>query len=103
HTEATALTWDQASQRWIVETDRGDRLTAQFVVLGTGPLSVPKLPGIPGITSYRGHSFLASRWDYGYTGGDPAGAPMTNLAGQRVGIIGTGASAVQCVPHLAQA
>ncbi len=103
HTEATALTWDQASQRWIVETNRGDRLTAQFVVIGTGPLSVPKLPGIPGITSYRGHSFHTSRWDYDYTGGDPAGAPMTKLAGQRVGIIGTGATAVQCVPLLAQA
>ena len=80
----------------------GHRLTAQFVVLGTGPLSVPKLPGIPGIGSFRGHSFHTSRWDYAYTGGDSDGAPMHKLAGKRVGIIGTGATAVQCVPHLAR-
>src|SRR6185437_540674 len=102
HTEVTALNWDEAGARWVIETSRGDRLTAQFVVLGTGPLSVPKLPGIPGITSFGGHSFHTSRWDWDYTGGDPAGAPMSKLAGKRVGIIGTGATAVQCVPHLAR-
>jgi cation diffusion facilitator CzcD-associated flavoprotein CzcO len=103
HTDVTALTWDQDSARWIIETDRGDRLTAQFVVLGTGPLSVPKLPGIPGMESFEGHSFHTSRWDYAYTGGDPAGAPMLGLADKRVGIIGTGATAIQCVPRLAGA
>jgi len=105
HTEVTGLAWDEARARWVIETSRGDRLTAQFVVLGTGPLSVPKLPGIPGIGSFRGHSFHTSRWDYDYTGGDYAGqgcTPMRKLAGQRVGIIGTGATAVQCVPHLAR-
>jgi cyclohexanone monooxygenase len=102
HTEVTGLTWDEASEHWVIETSRGDRLTAQFVVLGTGPLSAPKLPGIPGIASFRGHSFHTSRWDYGYTGGDWHGAPMDKLAGQRVGIIGTGATAVQCVPHLSR-
>jgi cyclohexanone monooxygenase len=108
HTEVTGLTWDEARTRWVIETNRGDRLTAQFVVLGTGPLSVPKLPGIPGIGSFGGHSFHTSRWDYGYTGGEPGtpenpqGTPMRKLADQRVGIIGTGATAVQCVPHLAR-
>jgi cation diffusion facilitator CzcD-associated flavoprotein CzcO len=102
HTEVTGLTWDEAGGNWVVETSRGDRLTAQFVVLGTGPLSVPKLPGIPGIGEFRGHSFHTSRWDYDYTGGDPGGAPMHRLADRRVGIIGTGATAVQCVPHLAR-
>jgi cation diffusion facilitator CzcD-associated flavoprotein CzcO len=102
HTEVTGLAWDEARQRWVIATSRGDRLTAQFVVLGTGPLSVPKLPGIPGIGSFRGHSFHTSRWDYDYTGGDPEGAPMSKLAGKRVGIIGTGATAVQCVPHLSR-
>ena len=105
HTEVTGLAWDEARARWVIETSRGDRLTAQFVVLGTGPLSVPKLPGIPGIGSFRGHSFHTSRWDYDYTGGDYAGqgcTPMRKLAGQRVGLIGTGATAVQCVPHLAR-
>ena len=103
HTEVTDLRWDEARTRWIVETNRGDRLTAQFVVMGIGPLHVPKLPGIPGIETFRGHSFHTSRWDYGYTGGDAAGAPTDKLAGKRVGIIGTGATAVQCVPHLAGA
>jgi cyclohexanone monooxygenase len=102
HTEVTALSWDEAGARWVVETSRGDRLTAQFVVLGTGPLSVPKLPGIPGIGTFRGHSFHTSRWDYAYTGGDYSGAVMDKLADKRVGLIGTGATAVQCVPHLAR-
>jgi cation diffusion facilitator CzcD-associated flavoprotein CzcO len=101
-TEVTALTWDEDRSRWLVETSRGDRISAQFVTMGTGPLHRPKLPGIPGIETFRGHAFHTSRWDYGYTGGDPAGAPMTGLADQRVGIIGTGATAVQCIPHLAR-
>ncbi len=103
HTEVTDLRWDEADNRWIIQTNRGDRVTAQFVVMGTGPLHVPKLPGIPGIQSFQGHSFHTSRWDYGYTGGDPGGAPMDKLADKRAGIIGTGATAVQCVPHLARA
>jgi cation diffusion facilitator CzcD-associated flavoprotein CzcO len=102
HTEITELTWDEEEARWVIETSRGDRLTAQFVVLGTGPLSVPKLPGIPGIGSFGGRSFHTSRWDYGYTGGDPGGAPMHKLADKRVGIIGTGATAIQCVPQLSR-
>jgi cation diffusion facilitator CzcD-associated flavoprotein CzcO len=89
--------------RWIVRTNRGDEFTAQFLGMGTGPLHVPKLPGIPGIESFAGHSFHTSRWDYDYTGGDPSGTPMDKLADKRVAIIGTGATAVQCVPHLARA
>jgi cation diffusion facilitator CzcD-associated flavoprotein CzcO len=103
HTEVTDLTWDEARSRWLVRTNRGDAFTAQFVTMGTGPLHVPKLPGIPGIESFAGHSFHTSRWDYDYTGGDPAGAPMDRLADKRVAVIGTGATAVQCVPHLARA
>jgi cyclohexanone monooxygenase len=71
--------------------------------MGTGPLHRPKLPGIPGIETFGGHSFHTSRWDYEYTGGDPAGGAMTELADKRVGIIGTGATSVQCIPHLARA
>ena len=78
-------------------------MRAQFVAMGTGPLHRPKLPGIPGIETFEGHSFHTSRWDYDYTGGDPNGAPLTGLADKRVGIIGTGATAVQCIPHLARA
>jgi cation diffusion facilitator CzcD-associated flavoprotein CzcO len=103
HTRVTGLEWDEARSRWIVRTDRGDEFTAQFVGMGTGPLHVPKLPGIPGIGAFGGHCFHTSRWDYAYTGGDPAGAPMDQLADKRVAVIGTGATAVQCVPQLARA
>ena len=100
-TEVTDLTWDQDAQRWIIRTNRGDQMRAKFVAMGTGPLHRPKLPGIEGIESFAGHSFHTSRWDYDYTGGDPSGAPLSNLADKRVGIIGTGATSVQCIPHLA--
>ena len=103
HTEVSALEWDGARSRWVVRTNRGDEFTARFLAMGTGPLHVPKLPGIPGIEDFRGHAFHTSRWDYDYTGGDPSGAPMDRLADKRVGIIGTGATAVQCVPNLARA
>ncbi|WP_426574409.1 flavin-containing monooxygenase [Aquihabitans sp. McL0605] len=101
-TEVTDLTWDEAASRWIVRTDRGDEFRAKYVAMGTGPLHRPKLPGIPGIETFAGHRFHTSRWDYGYTGGSPAGDPMTGLADKRVGIIGTGATAVQCIPYLAR-
>jgi cation diffusion facilitator CzcD-associated flavoprotein CzcO len=102
-TEVTALEWEPERSRWLIRTNRGDAFRAQFVTMGTGPLHRPKLPGIPGLESFRGHSFHTSRWDYDYTGGDAAGAPMDRLAGRRVGVIGTGATSVQCVPHLARA
>ncbi len=103
HTEVTNLAWDETQSRWVIETNRGDRFTADFIGLGTGPLHVPKLPGIPGIESFKGKAFHTSRWDYAYTGGDPQGAPLDRLADRRVAIIGTGATAVQVVPHLAGA
>ena len=103
HTEVEDLSWDEPNARWVIQTNRGDRFTASFIGLGTGPLHVAKLPGIPGISSFKGHSFHTSRWDYAYTGGDPSGAPMTRLADKRVAIIGTGATSVQAVPHLARA
>ncbi|MBT4983046.1 MAG: NAD(P)/FAD-dependent oxidoreductase [Ilumatobacter sp.] len=102
-TEVTGLEWDDAAKRWIIRTDRGDKMRAKYIAMGTGPLHRPKLPGIDGINDFDGHAFHTSRWDYEYTGGDPGGARMENLADKRVGIIGTGATAVQCVPHLAQA
>jgi cation diffusion facilitator CzcD-associated flavoprotein CzcO len=102
HTEVRSIEWDAARSVWKISTRRGDAFTAQFVGMGTGPLHVPKLPGIPGIETFRGHAFHTSRWDYDYTGGDPTGAPMEKLRDKRVAIIGTGATAVQCVPHLAR-
>ena len=103
HTEVEDLRWDAAKSRWVIKTNRGDEFTASFIGLGTGPLHVPKLPGIPGIETFKGHSFHTSRWDYDYTGGDPKGAKMEKLADKRVAIIGTGATSVQAVPHLAKA
>jgi cation diffusion facilitator CzcD-associated flavoprotein CzcO len=100
-TEVKALRWDDRLGRWIIETNRGDAMKAKFVVMANGPLHRPKLPGIPGIESFKGHSFHTSRWDYGYTGGTSDGG-LTGLADKVVGVIGTGATAVQCVPHLGE-
>lgn len=98
-TEVTAMRWDEDAGRWIIETNRGDAMKARYVVMANGPLHRPKLPGIPGIEGFKGHSFHTSRWDYEYTGGDSNGN-LTGLKDKVVGIIGTGATAVQCVPHL---
>ncbi len=98
-TQVTGMTWDESSARWIISTDRGDTMHARFVLMSNGPLNRPKLPGIPGIDTYQGHTFHTSRWDYEYTGGGPDGN-LINLEDKRVGVIGTGATAVQCVPHL---
>ena len=99
-TEVTTVEWDGARSRWTIRTNRGDAMAAQFVVMGTGPLHRPKLPGVPGIGTFRGHTFHTSRWDYDYTGGDADGG-LWRLGDKRVAIIGTGATAVQVVPHLA--
>ncbi len=101
-TEVTGMHWDDDDGRWIVSTNRGDRIRARFVCMANGPLHRPKLPGIPGIETFQGHTFHTSRWDYRYTGGDSDGN-LAGLRGKRVGIIGTGATAVQCVPHLGAA
>ena len=75
---------------------------AKYVVHSNGPLNRPKLPAIRGINDYKGHTFHTSRWDYAYTGGDSHGN-LSGLADKKVAIIGTGATAVQCVPHLGAA
>jgi cyclohexanone monooxygenase len=99
-TEVTEMRWDDGSSRWIVATNRGDAMKARYVVMANGPLHRPKLPGIPGVEGFKGHSFHTSRWDYAYTGGTSDGG-LTRLKDKVVGVIGTGATAVQCVPHLA--
>ncbi|MDB5481313.1 MAG: putative monooxygenase [Caulobacteraceae bacterium] len=98
-TEIRELAWLEDEARWLITTNRDDRMKARFVVMSNGPLNRPKLPGVPGISTFKGHSFHTSRWDYGYTGGDNNGN-LTGLVDKRVGIIGTGATAIQSVPHL---
>ncbi|AOH87225.1 monooxygenase (plasmid) [Sphingomonas panacis] len=100
-TEITSMDWDEAALRWTVRTDRGDLIQARYVLTASGPLNRPKLPGISGISRFKGHMFHTSRWDYGYTGGDANGG-MTRLADKKVAVLGTGATAVQCVPYLAR-
>lgn len=100
-TNVTEMRWDETSGYWHIQTDRGDNMRARFVAMANGPLSRPKLPGIAGINDYKGHTFHTSRWDYNYTGGDSHGN-LSNLKDKRVGIIGTGATAVQAIPHLGE-
>ncbi|MGF0116987.1 flavin-containing monooxygenase [Promicromonospora sp. Marseille-Q5078] len=101
HTRVTELTWDEDALEWLVRTDRGDAMRARYVVVSSGTLTQPKLPGIPGIEEFRGHTFHTSRWDYGYTGGNADGG-MTGLADKRVAVVGTGATGLQAIPHLAR-
>lgn len=98
-TEVTGMEWDAASSRWIVKTNHKDAMRARFVIMCNGPFNRPKLPGISGISTYKGHTFHTSRWDYEYTGGD-ANGNLEKLKDKKVGIIGTGATSVQCIPHL---
>ena len=100
-TEVTSTIWNEDTKRWLVKTNRDDEIKARYVVHSNGPLNRPKLPAIKGINDYKGHTFHTSRWDYEYTGGNSHGN-LDNLKDKRVAIIGTGATAVQCVPHLGE-
>lgn len=102
NTKAQTLSWDEGRQRWIVRTEQGDEFRARFIALCAGALSQPKLPEIEGIETFKGRMFLNSRWDYEYTGGSVGYPQMTKLRDKRVAIVGTGCSAVQAIPHLAQ-
>ncbi|MCC4232260.1 NAD(P)/FAD-dependent oxidoreductase [Sphingobium soli] len=100
-TGVTEARWDEKANRWRLTTDRGDAITTKYFVVTAGALQTPKLPRIDGVEDFAGHCFHTSRWDYEYTGGDSSGG-LSRLAGKRVAIIGTGATAIQCIPHLAQ-
>ncbi|MGA9276231.1 flavin-containing monooxygenase [Ilumatobacter sp.] len=101
HTWITDMRWDEAAAHWTVATNRGDTIRAQFATIGTGPAARPRLPGIPGLDDFTGHTFHTSRWDYDYTGGDTTGG-LTKLADKRVAVIGTGATGIQVVPHVGE-
>ena len=100
-TQVREARWNDEDGRWTITTDRDDVFRARFVIMSSGPLNRPKLPAIPGIEKFKGHTFHTSRWDYDYTGGDTTGG-MHKLKDKRVGIIGTGATAIQSVPHLGE-
>jgi cation diffusion facilitator CzcD-associated flavoprotein CzcO len=97
-TTVTSTVWDNEEKLWRIGTDRGDRMKARFVICANGTLSKPKLSKIAGMETFAGHSFHSSRWDYAYTG-----EALEHLSDKVVGIIGTGASAVQAIPRLAKA
>ncbi len=101
HTGVEKSEWDESLARWVIRTDRGDEIRARYLVMATGILNLMKLPDLPGIETFKGKAFHTARWDYEYTGGGPD-RPLVNLADKVVGIVGTGASAVQCVPPLAE-
>jgi cation diffusion facilitator CzcD-associated flavoprotein CzcO len=90
-TRITACSFDDVTSRWTIETDIGHRISARFIVAASGCLSAPLLPDIPGIDSFAGPVYYTSAWPH--EGAD--------LAGKRVGIIGTGSSAIQAIPVIA--
>ncbi len=91
HTTVEQTTWDEASGRWTCAPTGATAMRARFVVLANGILTTPKLARIKGMESFAGKAFHTSRWDY-----------TVDLEGKRVGIIGTGATAVQVVPEIAK-
>lgn len=100
HTMVESLRWDEGIQRWRIGTRQGDQICARFVIMANGLLNIPKLPGIPGIETFKGHMFHTARWDYDYTGGSEKSPVLDKLAGKKVALVGTGATAIQLVPFL---
>jgi cyclohexanone monooxygenase len=100
-TKISGMRWDESAARWIVETNRGDKFRARFVTTQSGIFSRPQLPGIPGIEDFEGHVFHSARWDYQYTGGNSDGG-LSKLSDKRVGVVGTGTTALQAIPQLAK-
>jgi len=94
-TTVTSTVWDAGEKMWHIGTDRGDHLKARFVICANGTLAKPKLSKIKGMETFKSHSFHTSRWDYEYCGPD-----LSRLSDKVVGIIGTGATAVQAIPRL---
>ncbi|MGW7530689.1 flavin-containing monooxygenase [Amycolatopsis sp. NPDC054798] len=88
--EITGAHWDESERRWTVETKGGTEFSAQFLVAGVGGLHIPQIPKLPGISKFKGQTWHSAQWNHEY-----------DLAGKRVAVIGTGASAVQFVPKIA--
>lgn len=91
-TRVTSADWDEASGRWQVATDQGDRVSARFCVMATGCLSIPNVPSLPGLERFEGRTFHTGDWP----------KDGVELSGRRVGVIGTGSTGIQLIPMLAQ-
>jgi cation diffusion facilitator CzcD-associated flavoprotein CzcO len=102
HTGVDTSTWDDATSRWVIRTDRGDEVRAKYLILAVGILNLMKLPAIPGMDEFEGGAFHTARWDYEYTGGGPDDPHLTKLADQVVALVGVGASGIQALPPLAE-
>jgi cyclohexanone monooxygenase len=100
-TRVEQVRWDDDIARWVVTTNRGDEMRARYVVTAPGSLHRAKLPGAPGLEDFQGKVFHTSRWDYNYTGGSPNDTNLDRLGDKKVAVIGTGCTAIQCVPYLA--
>ena len=92
-TRVEAMTWDEETRMWTVAFDNGSEVTARFVILATGVLSVPLMPDIPGVERFRGESFHTASWPH----------DRVDLSDRRVAVIGTGATAVQLITEIAKA
>lgn len=89
--EMTGAHWDAGQRRWHVSTEAGEEFVGQFLVAGVGALHLPQIPALSGIERFRGRTFHSAQWDHDY-----------DLRGKKVAVVGTGASAVQFVPQIAQ-
>lgn len=110
-TQVSDLKWNEGGKMWSVsltenrgpgQTPRNLKVEAQYFVVASGVLSRPQVPKIPGLESFGGDMFHTSRWDWNVTGGTPTDDNMSKLKDKRVGVIGTGATAIQVVPSLAK-
>ncbi|KAK4139804.1 pyridine nucleotide-disulfide oxidoreductase [Dichotomopilus funicola] len=106
-----AARWDDATQLWTVDAteNRGPgeearelKLHGQYLLVASGILTNPHVPKVTGLEDFAGPLFHTARWDYKVTGGSPVDEKLTGLEGKRVGIIGTGATAIQAVPKIAK-
>ena len=102
HTAVQRSEWDDDRSRWVLHTDRGDVIRAKYLIMAVGILNLMKIPVIEGMETFAGAAFHTARWDYGYTGGSQEDPRLTRLADKVVGVIGTGASAIQAIPPLAE-
>jgi cation diffusion facilitator CzcD-associated flavoprotein CzcO len=91
-TRVVGARWDDGTGRWLVSTDTGDEVSAQFLIMATGCLSTSKLPEVPGLERYQGRTHHTARW----------GKEEIRFDGLRVAVIGTGSSGIQSIPIIAE-